>query len=701
MENSLQIDLKTDDFSDEEKRSIVEMVCQHYANDIRSRAEWVEDRAQDVRMYEAVAPSIIEGLEKADWQSDRNLGLCPASCDAYQATLLGTTYNPDTIHFIADESTDYDNKEDLAKFTKWGLSEQEADFFPEVDDFIHNRITNGVSYFYIYWDVRYEWIDRRIPKYSDNKFLGYDKVTERKRFERGVIENIANVEDLVFPPHGNTLQKKPHLIYVLHGTMGDILEKIENKEYVEIGENVTQKFRKSIYDKLMSSQSEKLQQMGIREDTDINIKNYSGHPVDRHLWFGPYEKNGKKEEYRFIIELTTRTFLSGKPLRKITRSGKRPFVGGALIRRPGLVEGKSLPRLISDVVNQINNIYNQKADFQYIENVPFGFYDPDEAHMKQIQDIAPGKMFPTSDPKGVNFPNLSRSLAWADRDLAFLLDMLERLTGAASFFQSRQNQSETLGQDKLIAQNSETRFGLWVKRIIDDICEAITLWINMYQDWAPPDLSNRVLGENGRKLFENLSIETLRGNFRARMTPDVIGGSKIFEREVALWGFQNLQATVWFNPQLNPRGNWNLVLDAARKIGYTDAERWMPPQPPALYGRTERVNEIITKLKQGQTPELLPTDNPMEIFAGLQQFQTERLDELDKEYVPNLKVMMFNTYALIIKQVKQFEEQRMVNQMALQMVQKLEDRGVSRGGPQQPNPGMPKEEAAFPMAGNR
>ena len=100
-------------------------------------------------MYDGERPSRIENLNKEEWMSDRNMGLCAANCDAYQATLVATCYNMDTVHYQATEINDVDHKEQLEKFTKWGLGKKEANFFPEADDFIHNKVTQGISYFYI------------------------------------------------------------------------------------------------------------------------------------------------------------------------------------------------------------------------------------------------------------------------------------------------------------------------------------------------------------------------------------------------------------------------------------------------------------------------------------------------------------------------------------------------------------------------
>ena len=86
--------------------------------------------------------------------SDRNLGLMPGILDIFQATLLSTAYNPTSIHFVPVETNDKDNSDALVKFAKWGLgNKNEANFFPECDDYIANKVAHGASFFKVVWDI--------------------------------------------------------------------------------------------------------------------------------------------------------------------------------------------------------------------------------------------------------------------------------------------------------------------------------------------------------------------------------------------------------------------------------------------------------------------------------------------------------------------------------------------------------------------
>src|SRR3990167_1671934 len=445
----LPIELESDLFSVDEQKAIVKIVMMDFEAGKIAMGQWNKDRQKDIEMYDGSRPSKIEGIEKKSWQSDRNLGLCDSVCDAYQATLLSTCWNPEKIHLKATEENDVDHKEQLEKFVPWMVGELESNIFPEVDDFIHNRVSLGTSYFKSWWEVKYEWIDRRIPKWkggivgkvvgkmTGREFTGYEIKTELKRFERGVLENIADIGDLIMPTYGGNIQKKPWLIHVLHLTGEDILDYGERKIYLNVDEEHINKLKHSCFEKKTDLiGSEKANQLGLVKESDMTTADLRIFTVDILEWYGMYKKNGKKKRYRMRVDPQTMTFHSGKPLRKIKRTGKYPFVGSGLIRRPGLLQGKSLCWLTKDPINALNNVFNQKSDFQYIENCPWFFYDPDEQHKKQDMELIPGKGIPSGSPENTKFQDGSRSMAWAESDINFLLEIIDRSTGAASYFMS-------------------------------------------------------------------------------------------------------------------------------------------------------------------------------------------------------------------------------------------------------------------------
>ena len=147
----LEPELETDKFGSAEQTKICDMIIKDAAADTQVMANWLTDNAKDIAQYECEKPSILENLKKKTWQSDRNLGLCPAVVDTYQAVLLATVYNPTSIHAVATEKNDIDNKENYERFCKWMVGPQEMNFESELDDYIHNKLVHGFSAFYIHW----------------------------------------------------------------------------------------------------------------------------------------------------------------------------------------------------------------------------------------------------------------------------------------------------------------------------------------------------------------------------------------------------------------------------------------------------------------------------------------------------------------------------------------------------------------------
>jgi len=669
-------DVLTEKFSPEEQKKIVKLVVSDIEADESAQQDWIEARKVSLSHYNAERPSILENLDKKKpqgmniraWQSDRNMGVCPAICDTYISTFMATCWNPDSIHAIATEANDIDNKDNVERFAKWMVGKNEVNAIPEVSDYIHNKVTQGFSIFEIFRNVWYEWVDRRIQK-PDGSF---EVKTEKVRFEKAVLENINNLDDILMPRYGNNIQKLPHIIRIIHLTGTNILTYGEDGIFTNVDAKMVMKFQQAADLSKDGLERMKADDLGL---SDVVDEDFRALPIDVYKWYGYYTKDGRRERYRFLIERKTDTFLSGKPLRKITKTGKFPFVGGPLDRVPGQVRGRDIPTIIKDPVNALNLAFNQKADFQYVTNCPFGFHKAGEGYTKNVYDLEPGVSYPTegNPNESIFFPNLQRSMAWAEQDIRICFEVIEKRTGAASFFQTNErNATGTATRDTIVQRNSETRFGKWVASIQDELAEALTMLLNIYQEHTPENLGERILGEDGKKLFPNLSVETIRYNSDVQMVPDVIAGSKAYEKQVYLWAYQALQTSIWLNPQMNPKGNWLLTADTMRKQGFAAPERYLPPEPKAELGAGQDVKDVWARLMQGEVVEPEESWNVPEVLAGLLKKKDQDYFSLDPEYRPNLDSLIFKTEVAMRLFIKKMQEEQMVNQLA--------QRAIAAGG---------------------
>lgn len=702
-------ELESDDFSPEEQKKIIRMVCDDAEAGKLAMADWKEKKRKDKQHLNSEKPSIIEGLVKKAWMSDRNLGMAAGISDIYQATLYATCWNPDSIHFRATEKNDVDNRDNSEKFMKWVVGSAEANLDSEVDDFIHNRVNLGFSVMKIFWEVYYEWIDKRIPipsKDGSRRIIGYKIKTEKRRFERGRMVNIDELDDILIPEYGKNVQDLKFFIETLHITYNDLedfsdrgviknFDGNENK-FLGVQSNNTDKLRKSDSEAL-GSQNDK----SVTQDVESEKRNV---PVDVYEWYGWFKKGGKRERYRFWVEPTSEIFLSGKPLRKINRAGKYPYVGGPLRRIPGFLRGGSLITLIAPAINALNNVFNQITDFQYQENCPDGWYDENDETLKGgMHDREPGKLNPVDgDPnKKIFIPNNSRSMAWAYQYIEFLLQIVERLTGAASYFLTSNAKDTTATRDNIVEEKGQVKFGLWVKRIQQDISEGLNMLFSMYQDWAPSNLATRVIGEDGKAIIKNLSINSIHGNLDCYIVPDITSGSKAYEKQVSMFAVESAQAgCVWVDPRINPRGNWLIWKDAFKKQGIQNPEQFMPPQPKENLDYSKEAEAHFAQLMQGDKPEPPPAESP-EIVPCLTTFlrlKETRYQDLDEEYRQNFDDYLFKAYVNYGKFMKQVSMEHMQMQIAAKAAGNLEQMGVRPGAP--PPPQQPARNGnAAPIVG--
>jgi len=689
----IKIDTKSDAFSSEERKELLKIIKDDVEHGEKVQAQYIAQKIKDEQHYHSEKPSKIEGLSKLKWMSDRNLGLARAIADIFQAVFLATCWNPDSINYVATKKTDVNNRENQIKFTKWGMGAHEANAKPEVDDFIHNRIVAGGSFFKIFRKVWDEWVDRRIPKKNkDGNTYAYEIKTEKKTFQKGVIENISNIDDILMPEYGRNIQELPFFIHVLHLDGETVLGYLDKKRFIP--ENVAE-YKKKLKNHAYSEKesqlgAERMKQLKLTADTmdDVDIRRLR---IDLHEWYGYFTKDGKTEKFRICVDLVNDEFLAGKPVRKINRSGKIPFAGGSLCKEPGQIRGDSLMKIIAPIINAFNNVFNQKSDFQYVTNCPIGFHNPDEGYSKQVYELEPMKSYPVSgDPsRSVYFPNLSRSMAWAESDMRILFEVLERLTGAASYFLTTQTKKGTLGRDIMVEEKGETKFGLWVSRIQENICEAISMWFELYQDFPPKNLAERILGADGKQLFRNLSIDTLRGDSSVQMTPDTTSGSKAYRRQLQMMLFQIGQNMVWLHPQVNPKGNWNWCADMLKEIAnWTDSDvrRYLGEEPKAPFDEAELETEW-TRFMNGEDfePPEGETALSLQHLTGHTKQKAEKYDQLDEEYRANFDSHLFKTTVNFQKFLRNAQRDMIANQMATSEIMGREQAGMG-APPQRPAP---------------
>ena len=224
-----------------------------------------------------------------------------------------------------------------------------------------------------------------------------------------------------------------------------------------------------------------------------------------------------------------------------------------------------------------------------------------------------------------------------------------------------------------------------MERVQQDLSEAIGMWFELYQDYPPKGLAERVINEEGKKLFPNLSVHTLRGQSSVQLTPDVVAGSKQYRRQLYLWAFQASQSVVWLDPRMNPQGNYDLTADTFREIlnlTDTDVRRYLGERPKDNFDRAE-LDEEWHRFMDGEDfdPPEGATALAMEHLQGHIQQKKEKLHLMDEEYRPNFEAHIFKTTINTMKFMREIQQDKVTEGLASRMVLSKE---MGLGGPTPP-----------------
>jgi hypothetical protein len=235
-----------------------------------------------------------------------------------------------------------------------------------------------------------------------------------------------------------------------------------------------------------------------------------------------------------------------------------------------------------------------------------------------------------------------------------------------------------------------------VSRIQDDISEALSMLFEMYQDWAPPGLGERLFDKDGKALFPNLSIETLRGQSQVQLTPDVVAGSKAYRKQLQMWAIQTSQGNPFMSPQVNPVGNYNFWSDSYKEmLGFSDSEiqRWMGKPPKGSPEDLAEVEAEWERFMQGEDFEPPEGETMMAMYhmQGHMKQKEEQYQDLAKEYRPNFDAHLFKTMVNYMKFMKNAQKEQMANMLASQMIMSGQAQPPGQGAIAQPgaNAGQP------------
>jgi hypothetical protein len=153
--------------------------------------------------------------------------------------------------------------------------------------------------------------------------------------------------------------------------------------------------------------------------------------------------------------------------------------------------------------------------------------------------------------------------------------------------------------------------------------------------------------------------------------------------------FQTGQNMIWLNPQVNPRGNWQLCADTFKEIGSLSDEevkRYIGEQPKAKFDEAEINNEWIRFLNgEDFDPPEGETALAMQHLEGHTKQKEEKYDKLSVEARPNFDAHLFKTMINAMKFMRNVKNEQIANELASRTIMSSPNQPQQPGQqPQQP-----------------
>ena len=475
----------------------------------------------------------------------------------------------------------------------------------------------------------------------------------------------------------------------------------------------------SYYDLLSKADAEKLglarmdtQYQQIEEQKDIMQGQVEGKPeppkdaeshkqLTRLMCFDCFDINGDglDEDVIFWMILEGEVLLRAKYLTQMFPSNppRRPFAEAQLFPVPGRRYAIGLLEMMEGLHDLIKQFFDQGGDAGTIANAPFGFYRASSNMRPEILSLAPGELYPLTDPKNdVSFPTFgNQSQSFTFNMIALLTQVEERLTtigdlqlgrvpqGKASALRTVVGMQTVLAQGDARPERVLRRFFLGLTQIWEQ-CHALN------EVFLPKDKQYAITGYTDPKKDPYVKLEgppSITGKFLFNFSANTLNTSKEALQAAlqALMGVYVTQLAIQLGIT-KPDGAYRLLRDYGKAMGQ-DPDKYLDPPTPEAVLPGIIAEEAIAEIMGGKMPEGKPLEGTEKHFELLAEFsKSDEFTLLDAAHVS-----LFRAY---FEQVAQNAAKERQNQALLAAAAQFQGAGQPAGLTGPPAGPQPADQAA-------
>lgn len=310
-------------------------------------------------------------------------------------------------------------------------------------------------------------------------------------------------------------------------------------------------------------------------------------------------------------------------LRRVNKSGERPFFKIDFHKRTGATYGVGMPELMYPISKEIDAIHNIRVDNGILANMPVGFYKATSSMEPAKINLEPGQLIPLDSPQtDVYFPPRPNSTAFGYQEEAGLMSLLERLTGVNDMtmgvMSGAQGATRTATGAQALLGESNANLDIFLRRMNMGWRQALRFTVHMLQQRLPEGLSFRVTGQDGNEYWRQIkSAQEIAGDFDIEVSNNSAHSNKMIQQQTAAQVLQLVSNPLYVQLGIcGPGQIFEALKTQIKSLGVKEWNRYI--QAPQGYSLQLTPMEELNRLARGVDVPVTPN---MDHEGYLQAYQ--------------------------------------------------------------------------------
>jgi len=517
------------------------------------------------------------------------------------------------------------------------------EFFPEnsiIPGYPVMKDNDGWVWEVQYLDMEGETIPARIEfgERDDGKLEVH--IAWRGITHNGPIFDVMDFEDLLFPTRAGNLQPPTafnvygaeHVIQIGKGTVDTIQRLVDDKFYDLVDEDDMQAIKNVGNAVAKGDPEEQPKEQKDKLSGQVVTKDSGGTERKILRWFGAYDIDGDglNEEIIVRMEKDSKKILKVTPLTEEYPGVPlmRPFANTSFYPITNRVLGMSFLQALEPIQDAMKTLMDQHIDWGSITNAPFFTYRASSGMKPEPIYVEPGMGYPLDNPQtDIFFPQ------WPTKDSSYNLNTMMVLQQFAERIAMESDASygrvpagkasalRTLGTTLSLLSQGDKRSEQVLRRLFYGFSQLYTLIHRLNRRYLPDSKEFRVIGEveAGQDAYANVKNDEVDFDADFEFKATLLNANK----QAVAEALQQI-AAVLVSPiaiQLGivtPEKVSNLFRDMIKAVDQ-DPERYTV-RPPNDDQPKLTAEDAITTIMQGQMPQGVPLEAPMEHYQKVMVF---------------------------------------------------------------------------------